>query len=280
MLIHDSLNGCAARKSKTEHSIRTNQEMSLSQDVVGLSNRWIAIDRDSGQSSVSFALGSACERLLAFLLLVLASPILLIAVLLVRLTSHGPAIYSQARVGRGGRAFILYKLRTMRHRCELQSGPRWSVPGDPRVTPVGRFLRRTHLDELPQLWNICRGDMRLVGPRPERPEFVVVLERQLPLYNLRLHVTPGLTGLAQVQLPPDTDLGSVRRKLACDVYYVRCANWWLDMRILAATALKIVGLPPSLRRVLFRLPGGPTVENAFEDLEQHIPLAPALNSAG
>jgi len=279
MLTHDSLNGCAARKSRTEHPF-TNQDMSVSQDAAESSISWIAVDGDTGHSSISIGVASVCERSLAFLLLVLTSPILLIAVLLIRLTSHGPAIYRQARVGRGGRAFILYKLRTMRHRCELQSGPRWSVPGDPRVTPVGRFLRRTHLDELPQLWNICRGDMRLVGPRPERPEFVVVLKRQLPLYNLRLHVTPGLTGLAQVQLPPDTDLGSVRRKLACDVYYVRCANWWLDMRILAATALKILGLPPSCRRVLFRLPGGPTVENAFEDLEQSIPLAPALNSAG
>ena len=103
---------------------------------------------------------------------------------------------------------------------ERHSGPTWSLPGDPRVTPVGRVLRWTHLDELPQLINVLMGEMSLVGPRPERPEFLAKLEHDLPDYRRRLAVRPGVTGLAQVQQPPDTDLASVRRKLNYDLYYV------------------------------------------------------------
>ena len=105
-----------------------------------------------------------------------------------------------------GKVFTIYKIRTMYQDSERHCGPRWCVPGDPRVTPVGRFLRRCHVDELPQLINVLKGEMSLVGPRPERPEFLAQLERALPNYRQRLTVRPGLTGLAQVQQPPDTDL--------------------------------------------------------------------------
>src|SRR5205807_7700134 len=109
---------------------------------------------------------------LAVCLLIVTAPVILLAMLLIKLTSRGPALYSQSRLGLHGQPFRIYKIRTMIHDCESLTGPRWSVPGDRRVTPVGWFLRRAHLDELPQLWNILRGDMSLVGPRPERPEFV------------------------------------------------------------------------------------------------------------
>ena len=132
---------------------------------------------------------------------------------------------------RDGRPFTLFKIRTMAHDCEKASGARWSTPGDPRITRVGAFLRKTHLDELPQLWNVLRGDMSLVGPRPERPEFTPLLEQVVPHYRDRLAVRPGVTGLAQVQLPADTDLDSVRRKLAYDLYYIRHLNGWLDLRL-------------------------------------------------
>src|SRR5207253_4196733 len=142
-----------------------------------------------------------------------------------------PVFYSQIRLGRGGKPFAIYKIRTMTHNCEKVSGAQWSTPGDARITPVGRFLRKTHLDELPQLWNVLRADMSLVGPRPERPEFVPKLEHALPRYRDRLAVRPGVSGLAQVQLPPDTDLASVRRKLAHDLFYVERMSFWLDLRI-------------------------------------------------
>ncbi len=157
----------------------------------------------------------------ALLLLILALPVMVLAMALTRLTSRGPALYQQERVGLNGRRFMIFKIRTMVVDAELRTGPQWSTRNDPRITPLGRFLRRTHLDELPQLWNVLRGEMSLVGPRPERPEFVVQLERAIPRYSDRLLVRPGVTGLAQVQLPPDSDLASVRRKLACDLYYAQ-----------------------------------------------------------
>ena len=151
----------------------------------------------------------------------------------------------------------------MIYRCESLTGARWAVPGDPRITPVGRFLRRTHLDELPQLWNVLRGDMSLIGPRPERPEFVPQLEHAIPYYRERLTVRPGVTGLAQVQLPPDTDLDSVRVKLAYDLYYARNLGLWLDLRVCFATALKMLGLPFRLLKRLFLFPARESIEAAY-----------------
>src|SRR5262249_14297707 len=150
--------------------------------------------------------------------------------------------------------FRIYKLRTMTHNCEKISGARWSTPGDTRITWLGRFLRRTHLDELPQLWNVLKGDMSLVGPRPERPEFLPELERAVPRYRERLHVKPGVTGLAQVQLPADVDVASVRRKVAYDLHYIRRLGFWLDLRLIACTALRVLGFPYHRGARLFRLP--------------------------
>jgi lipopolysaccharide/colanic/teichoic acid biosynthesis glycosyltransferase len=200
------------------------------------------------------------DLVLALILMVLFAPVMLVLVCLVRLTSRGPAVYRQTRTGLSGRPFVICKIRTMHHRCEDQSGPRWSVPGDNRITRLGRFLRWTHLDELPQLWNVIKGDMSLVGPRPERPEFVTPLERVLPNYRDRLLVPPGITGLAQLRLPPDTDLESVRRKLVYDRYYVREWSLWLDLRLLIATGFRLfrISFGPVAR--LLALPGAPEVE--------------------
>jgi lipopolysaccharide/colanic/teichoic acid biosynthesis glycosyltransferase len=203
------------------------------------------------------------EFLVALCVFVLAAPAMLLCVLAVKLTSRGPAFYSQLRLGLNGRPFRIYKLRTMYHECELQSGPRWATANDRRVTPVGRLLRSTHLDELPQLWNVLRGEMSLVGPRPERPEFVPELARFIPLYRKRMLMRPGLTGLAQVQLSADTNLAIVRRKLAYDLYYVRKISPWLDMRVLCSTMLKVVGVPFLLLRIVFRLPSPAVVEENY-----------------
>lgn len=183
---------------------------------------------------------TGCKRVadvtVALTILVFASPILLLATLAVRLTSRGPVFYSQTRVGRGGRPFTLYKIRSMYHECEKVSGAVWSAGrGDSRVMPVGRFLRRTHFDELPQLLNVLRGDMSMVGPRPERPEFVPQLDQAIPHYRERLLVLPGVTGLAQIHLGADTDLGSVERKLAMDLYYIKKLTFWFDAKILIGT---------------------------------------------
>ncbi|MCS7022356.1 MAG: sugar transferase [Gemmataceae bacterium] len=182
------------------------------------------------------------EALVAAGMLVVSAPLLALCCLIVRLTSPGPALYRQSRVGRGGRVFTLYKIRTMYHNCELYTGPRWCQPGDPRITPVGRVLRKLHLDELPQLWNVIRGDMRLIGPRPERPEIVARLRERIVGYDRRHVVKPGITGFAQIHLPPDSCLRSVKNKLAYDLFYIRRRHWRFDLYILAATLLKLFGL--------------------------------------
>lgn len=130
----------------------------------------------------------------------------------------------------------------MRVDAEKDTGAVWSVPGDKRVTPVGRVLRRLHLDELPQLWNILRGEMAFVGPRPERPEICRILAAEIPQYDRRHVVRPGLTGLAQINLPPDNGLVSVRRKHLLDLHYIESASLWMDTRIVMATALKVLGM--------------------------------------
>jgi lipopolysaccharide/colanic/teichoic acid biosynthesis glycosyltransferase len=206
----------------------------------------------------------ASDFCFALVLLLLTAPLMLIAALAVKVNTRGPVFYSQMRLGRGGHPYKIYKIRTMFHNCESISGARWSTAGDPRITAVGRFLRRTHIDELPQLWNVLRGDMSLVGPRPERPEFVPQLAQAIPGYRERLLVRPGVTGLAQVQLPPDTDLGSVRRKLAFDLYYIQNASLLLDARLVLATAFHAVGMPYALTCKVFFLPTGTMIENAYE----------------
>jgi lipopolysaccharide/colanic/teichoic acid biosynthesis glycosyltransferase len=199
---------------------------------------------------------AAVDYGLAGVLFVATAPVLVLVIMAVRLTSRGPAIYRQTRVGRGGRTYTIFKIRSMYYDCERGSGPRWSTGDDPRVTPFGRFLRRTHLDELPQLWNVLRGEMSLIGPRPERPEFVSQLEKVIPGYRDREGVLPGVTGLAQIQLPPDTDVNSVRKKLACDLYYIKHARLWLDLRILACTVLKVFGVPCEYSCKLLAIPTG------------------------
>ena len=175
------------------------------------------------------------EAIAALVLLVLFSPVILAAAALVTMTSRGPAFYCQTRLGWNGRRYRLYKLRSMVDGAERSTGATWCQVNDACITPVGRLLRETHIDELPQLVNVVMGHMGLVGPRPERPELASRLQQQLPRFHERLNLRPGITGFAQLRLPPDTDLESVRRKLAYDLYYVRNVSAWLDLRILVLT---------------------------------------------
>jgi len=193
------------------------------------------------------------DRVLGLLLLIPGLPIIGLLMLLVKATSRGPGLYTQVRVGKNGREFRMYKIRTMRVDAESRTGPVWTQKRDPRVTHLGRILRKLHLDEFPQLLNVVRGQMSLVGPRPERPEFVSVLAKSLPRYLDRLSVLPGITGLAQINLPPDTDLESVRRKLALDLEYIGQARVSLDLRMLACTLVRVVGIPGELAMRLFAL---------------------------
>jgi lipopolysaccharide/colanic/teichoic acid biosynthesis glycosyltransferase len=210
-----------------------------------------------------FPIKSAADFVLATLLLIVLAPVILIAGALVKLTSRGPIFYCQVRLGKDGRAFTLHKLRTMVDKAEAKTGPVWSSKDDARVTWLGRILRTTHIDEFPQLWNVICGQMSLVGPRPERPEIVAGLDWEIPCYRERLRVRPGITGLAQVRLPPDTDIESVRRKIVHDVYYVRNMSPWLDVQLLFATAWSFVWQLAWYPWAWIALPSAEAVEQGF-----------------
>ena len=227
------------------------------------------------------ALKPACDFALAAVLSVPGLPVVGGCWVLVRLSSPGPGFYTQTRSGLGGRPYKILKLRTMSHNVEAATGIQWSQKGDARVTRVGKVLRATHLDELPQLWNVLRGEMSLVGPRPERPEVIAAkgLARLVPGYDRRLDVKPGVTGLAQLQLPPDSTVASVRHKVAYDLYYICHQSLWLDLRLIAATAAKTTGLSMPWLRRLFGLPGRDAVGAGFRVLTRPDPAAVAGSTA-
>ncbi len=175
----------------------------------------------------------------SFVALVICLPFIPLVILSVRLSSPGPIFFSQRRVGRRGRVFTAYKFRTMRQDAETQ-GAVWAVQNDPRVTPVGRFLRSTRLDEIPQMWNVLRGEMAFVGPRPERPEFVEWLSQEIPFYDLRHMIRPGITGWAQVRYRYGASLEETKRKLEYDLYYIKHQSIGLDLFIMFETIKTVI----------------------------------------
>jgi exopolysaccharide biosynthesis polyprenyl glycosylphosphotransferase len=189
------------------------------------------------------ALRRACKRvfdiLVASLLLVLASPLLLLVSLAVRLDSKGPVFYRQERVGLGGKSYWLWKFRSMRTDAE-KNGAVWARANDDRVTRVGRFIRKTRMDEIPQVFNVLVGDMSFVGPRPERPVFVEQLKQQIPFYGLREAVKPGITGWAQIRYPYGASVEDARNKLEFDLYYVKNGSLFLDLGIIFHTVRHVL----------------------------------------
>ncbi len=167
--------------------------------------------------------------------LILALPLLPLIMLAIRLDSKGPVFYTQTRVGKGGRLFNVVKFRTMRDDAEALSGPQWASNNDPRVTRVGKFLRYSRLDEIPQFWCVLKGDMAFVGPRPERPEFVEWLSSEIPYYGVRHMVRPGLTGWAQVKYKYGSTVDDAREKLQYDLFYMKNASIGLDLLIMFQT---------------------------------------------
>lgn len=189
--------------------------------------------------AATLVLKRALDLLCSALGLVLAAPILAVAALAIKLDSPGPVLYTQVRAGERGRAFRMHKLRSMRTDAEAR-GARWAAEDDPRVTRVGRFLRRTRVDEIPQLWNVLVGEMSLVGPRPERPIFARELERAIPLFRQRLAVKPGVTGHAQVRCRYGASVDDAREKLAYDLFYIKSLSLWFDLSILVDTVKVVV----------------------------------------
>ncbi|PYU20872.1 MAG: hypothetical protein DMG32_21605 [Acidobacteria bacterium] len=178
--------------------------------------------------------------LISILGLLLSLPLLPFVALAIGLTSPGAVFYRQKRVGRAGTVFDCYKFRTMRADAEADQGPTWASDDDPRITPVGRFLRMSRLDEIPQLWNVLKGDMNIVGPRPERPEFVDWLTREIPYYYLRHTVRPGITGWAQVRYEYGSSVEASKEKLRYDLFYIKNLSPGLDFLIFFDTVKTIL----------------------------------------
>jgi len=183
------------------------------------------------------------DRFVALLLLIPGLPIMFMVSILLFLTSDGPILYKQRRVGKNGKIFTLMKFRSMIPDAEKKTGPVWTSVNDPRITKLGKLLRASHLDELPQIFNVLNGDMLLIGPRPERPEFTCHLSKAIPGYDNRSLIPPGVTGLAQINLPPDTDLESVRRKVTLDLEYIKTGSFKMDVQIFVTTFMRLLLLP-------------------------------------
>ena len=176
---------------------------------------------------------------ISMFLLLLLSPFLIISVLLIKITSKGGVFYNQIRVGKGGKLFTMYKLRTMFENAE-EYGPEWAGEKDPRITGFGKVLRKTYFDELPQMFNVLKNEMSLVGPRPERPHFVEILKKEIPYYYKRLNIKPGITGWAQIKHKYDSSLDDVRVKLQYDFYYIENMSLKLDFKIIINTIIVVV----------------------------------------
>ena len=187
-----------------------------------------------------FEVAKECvDILLGVIALILTMPILVICAIIIKLSSRGPVLFTQVRVGKDGKLFRMYKLRSMRIGAEKDTGPVWASENDSRIIGVCRWMRRSHVDELPQLVNVIKGDMSLVGPRPERPEILEELKKRYPEVKKRSTVRPGITGLAQVRNGYDKSVEEFRCKLESDMEYIDKRRWRNELRIMAATFTKV-----------------------------------------
>ena len=208
--------------------------------ILNLRDRWLILAHgfDLLHHTIELRAKRVIDVVLSFALMLASSPLMLITAIAIKLDSKGPIFYRQIRTGLNGVTFTLYKFRTMIEDAE-PSGSTWAEKNDPRVTRVGRLLRATRLDELPQLWNVLLGEMSFIGPRPERPDFNSKLEAAIPYYDLRHLVKPGITGWAQVLYPYGASLDDAREKLQYDLYYIKNYSVMLDLVILIRT-LRVV----------------------------------------
>jgi exopolysaccharide biosynthesis polyprenyl glycosylphosphotransferase len=226
---------------KVEEATSWLERMSGSIEVEQLYPSWLIFAEGFRFSAGLRIIRRLLSTLVAALLLLVTLPILPFVILFIKLDSSGSVLYRQERVGRAGARFYCYKFRTMRRDAEADTGPTWADNNDPRITRIGRILRLSRLDEIPQLWCVLRGDMAFVGPRPERPEFVEWLSREIPYYPVRHAVRPGITGWAQVRYKYGNTLEDAREKLQYDLYYIKNGSLGLDLLIMLET-IKIVTL--------------------------------------
>ncbi|MDP0494290.1 MAG: exopolysaccharide biosynthesis polyprenyl glycosylphosphotransferase, partial [Fusobacterium sp. JB021] len=179
------------------------------------------------------------DLFLALFIGILTLPIMIISAIIVKLESSGPVIYNQVRVGENQKEFYVHKFRSMKNDAE-KNGPRWAMEDDPRITKYGDFMRKTRIDELPQIWNILKGEMSFIGPRPERHIFIKKIEKKVKYYNMRHSIKPGLTGWAQVMYSYGSSIEDSKKKLEYDLYYIKHQNFTLDMVVLFKTIKTVI----------------------------------------
>jgi sugar transferase (PEP-CTERM system associated) len=209
-------------------------------EVENLYPSWLVFGQGFRRTTTFIMLRRVLSIVISLIGLVLTLPLLPLIMLAIRLDSKGPVFYTQTRVGKAGRTFKVVKFRTMRQDAEAVSGPKWAGDNDPRVTRVGKFLRSSRLDEIPQLWCVLKGDMAFVGPRPERPEFIAMLSKEIPYYGVRHMVRPGLTGWAQVKYKYGSTVADSREKLQYDLFYIKNASIGLDLLIMFQTVKTVL----------------------------------------
>jgi exopolysaccharide biosynthesis polyprenyl glycosylphosphotransferase len=203
--------------------------------VEALSSEWFLHTKGFHHSRASVALKRLVDIVGALVLLLLTAPVMAAVAIAIKLDSPGPVLFRQFRVGLFGKPFVIYKFRSMRQNAESQSGPRWAVENDNRLTRIGGFLRKFRFDELPQVFNVLKGDMSLVGPRPERPCFLDKLTEAVPFYDLRHYVKPGITGWAQVKYRYGASVYDTCRKLEYDIFYAKHRSFISDLTIMFQT---------------------------------------------
>jgi sugar transferase (PEP-CTERM system associated) len=208
--------------------------------VENLRPSWLLFSEGFKKTKALVVAKRALDILCACVGLILLAPVIGLVALVVRFSSPGPVFYHQSRVGKGNRVFTVHKFRSMRQDAEAGTGPVWAQASDPRITPVGGFLRRTRLDEVPQLWNVLVGDMSMVGPRPERPEFVAELTEKIPFYGLRHTVRPGVTGWAQVSYTYGASVEDALEKLQYDLFYIKRMAIAFDLFVLFSTVKTVI----------------------------------------
>ena len=220
---------------KIEEATTWLEKISGKIEVENLSPSWLVFGEGFRRSTAFIMVRRVVSIIISLIGLICALPLFPFIVLAIRLDSEGPVFYTQTRVGKAGRTFKVVKFRTMRQDAEAANGPQWADNNDPRVTRIGRFLRFSRLDEIPQLWCVLKGDMAFVGPRPERPEFIEQLSREIPYYGVRHMVRPGITGWAQVKYKYGSTVEDAREKLQYDLYYIKHVSIGLDLLIMFQT---------------------------------------------
>jgi sugar transferase (PEP-CTERM system associated) len=220
---------------KIEEATSWLEKISGQIEVENLYPSWLVFGEGFRRSTIFIVIRRTLSIIISLVGLILALPLIPFVIVAIRLDSEGPVRYHQTRVGKNGRLFEVWKFRTMRHDAEAANGPQWAGNGDPRVTRVGKFLRSSRLDEIPQLWCVLKGDMAFVGPRPERPEFIEMLSKEIPYYGVRHMVRPGLTGWAQIKYRYGSTVEDAREKLQYDLFYIKNASIGLDLLIMFQT---------------------------------------------